>query len=87
MLSLFVILTLSFKHLLLPEKMVKTQIRLLLKEQSCYFLNCLLRQGKVGKKMCVKGRLEVAKSVNPDQTALKDNLICVYNICHLNTTV
>ena len=24
--------------------------------------------------------------VNPDQTAVKDNLICVYNICHLNTT-
>ena len=23
---------------------------------------------------------------NPDQTALIDNFICVYNICHLNTT-
>ena len=28
----------------------------------------------------------MANYVNPDQTALKDNLICVYNICHLNTT-
>ena len=35
---------------------------------------------------CVKGRLELANSGNPAQTALKDNLICVYNICHLNTT-
>ena len=35
---------------------------------------------------CVKGRLELANSVNPDQTALKDFLICVYNICHLITT-
>ena len=39
----------------------------------------------MGKKRCVKGRLEVANSVNPDQTALKDNHICVDNICHLNT--
>ena len=58
----------------------------LLKEQSGQFLHCLLRQGKVGKIMCVKDRLEVANIVNPDQIALKDNLICVYNICHLNTT-
>ena len=35
---------------------------------------------------CAKGRLEVANSVNPDQTALKDILICVYNICHFNPT-
>ena len=54
-------------------------------EQSGLFLNCLLRQGKVGKKRCVKGRLEVANSVNPDQTALKENHICVDNICHFNT--
>ena len=35
---------------------------------------------------CVKGRLEVAISVNSDQAAIKDNLICVDNICHLNPT-
>ena len=70
----------------MPEKMVLTQIRPLLKEQSGQFVHFLLRQGKVGKKRCVKGRLEVANSVNPDQTALKDNIICVYNICHFNTT-
>ena len=33
---------------------------------------------------CVKGRLEVAKSVNPGQNL--DNRICVYIICNLNTT-
>ena len=33
-----------------------------------------------------KGRLQVANNVNSDQTALKDNLICVYNFYHLNTT-
>ena len=27
----------------------------------------------------------MANSVHPDQTALKDHLICVYNICNLNT--
>ena len=39
----------------------------------------------MGKKRCVKGRLEVANSVNPDQTALNDNHICVDNICRFNT--
>ena len=43
-------------------------------------------QGAVDKIRCVEGRLEVATSVNPDQTALKDTLICVYKICHLNCT-
>ena len=57
-----------------------------MKEQLGQLLHCSLRQGKVDKIWCEKGRLEVANSVNPDQTALKDNLICVYNICHLNTT-
>ena len=37
-----------------------------------------------------KGRLQVANNVNSDQTALKDNLICVYHFYttfyHLNTT-
>ena len=80
------ILSLSSKHLIMPEEIVLTQIRPLLKEQSGQFVHCLLGQGKVGKIRCVKGRLEVANSVNPDQTSLKDNLICVYNICHLNTT-
>ena len=47
------------------------------KSNLCCFLNCLLRQGKVGKKRCVKGNFEVAYSVNTDQTALIDNLICV----------
>ena len=70
----------------MPKDIVKTQIRPFLKEQSGQLLHCLLRHGKVGKVRCVKGRLEVANSVNPDQTALKDNLICIYNICHLNTT-
>ena len=28
----------------------------------------------------------MANFVNPDQTALKDHLICVYNFCNLNTT-
>ena len=68
------------------EEIVQTQIRPFLKEQSGQFVHCLLGQGKEGKIRCVKGRLEVAKSVNPDKTALKDNLICVYNICQLNTT-
>ena len=36
---------------------------------------------------CVKGRLEVANSVITDQTALKDNLICVYNICHFKLQI
>ena len=43
-------------------------------------------QGAVDKIRCVEGRLEVATSVNPDQTAQKDTLICVYKICHLNCT-
>ena len=70
----------------MPEEIVETKIRPLLKEQSGQFLSCLLRQGKVDKIRCVKGRLEVANSVNPDQTALKDTLICVCKICHLNST-
>ena len=70
----------------MPKDIVKTQIRPLLKQQSGQLLHCLLRQGKVDKIRCVKGRLEVANGVNPDQTALKDSLICVYNICNLNTT-
>ena len=28
----------------------------------------------------------MANSANPDQTALKVSLICIYNICYLNTT-
>ena len=70
----------------MPKDIVKTQIRPLLKNQSGQLLHCLLRQGKVGKIRFVKGRLEVANSANPDQTALKVSLICIYNICHLNTT-
>ena len=80
------ILSLSSKHLIMPEEIVLTQIRPLLKEQSGQFVLCLLGHGKVGKIRCLNGRLEVANSVNPDQTSLKDILICVYNICHLNTT-
>ena len=34
----------------------------------------------MGKIRFVNGKLEVTGSVNPDQTALKDNLICLYNI-------
>ena len=41
----------------------------------------------MGKIRFVKGKLEVTSSVNPDQTALNDNLICLYNLCHLTTTV
>ena len=40
----------------------------------------------MGKIRYLKGRFEMANSVITDQTAFKDNLICVYNICHLNTT-
>ena len=57
-----------------------------MKEISNQLLHCLLKQSKVGNIRCVKGRLALANSVNPEQTALKDNLICVINICHLNTT-
>ena len=68
----------------MPKEIFKTQIRPLLKEQSGQFLHCLLRQGKVDKIRCVKGRLEMANSVNPGQNL--DNLICIYIICNLNTT-
>ena len=44
----------------MPEDIVQTQIRSLLKGQSGQLLHCLLRQGKVGKIRYVKDRLEVA---------------------------
>ena len=51
----------------MPEEIVKTQIRPLLKEQPGQFLHCLLRQGKVDKIRCVKGRLEVANYSHADR--------------------
>ena len=40
----------------------------------------------MGKIRCVKDRLVLVNSVNPEQIALKDFLISVYKICHLKPT-